>query len=87
MTYINSTYRINIKYSWGEEEEPVEVIAANKEEAFDYMIDLAMKELKACVKDYPAAEFVVLTCPDEYKVILHYGYDGEDCYYELSELI
>jgi hypothetical protein len=75
---------INIKYSWGDEEEPIIVETDNKEDAFNHMIDLAVKEIKETTKEHDEDIFIRIF-PQDFDILLDYGYDGEQCYYELKE--
>lgn len=78
---------INISYSWGEEENPIEIEAENKWDAFAHMCNLALKEFRISHAENP--EYFdngsLKVFPE--KVVLHYGYDDEECYYELKEEI
>ena len=75
---------IKIKYSWGDEEEPIIIENYNKEDAFNYMIDLAIKETKTTIKEHEGDIFIRIF-PKDFDILLDYGYDGEQCYYELKE--
>lgn len=79
-------YKININYSWGDEEEPIEFEAKNTYDAFCRVIDMAMEESKISLGCNEDADFDIYIKPSEQKVILHYGYDDEECYYELEEI-
>lgn len=80
---------INISYSWGDEEEPVEFEAESEYDAFMYMIDLAATEAKVSMElDNDLSEISptnIRIYPSDRKITLHYGYDDEECYYELEE--
>lgn len=78
------TFEIRIGYSWGDEEEPVVVESESVEEAFDKMIDMAYRELKVSLQENREAHSIVVD-PDNNKITLWYGYDSEECYYELVE--
>lgn len=81
---------INISYSWGEAEEPIEINALTEYGAFTQMMDLALKEVAVSMEmNYCFAPTNPTTvCLDmcNRKIILHYGYDDEECYYELEEV-
>ena len=77
-------FEIRISYSWGDEEEPIEFDAENKEDAFDRMLKMAIKELKTCLDDNKS-QYNLNVDWYNWKITLHYGYDNEDCYYELIE--
>ena len=77
-------FKICISYSWGDEEEPIEFDTNNVEEAFDCMMDLAVKELKTCIKEHKGKYDLKIHWHNR-KITLHYGYDNEECYYELLE--
>lgn len=78
-------FAIYISYSWGDEETPIVIERDYKEKAFEYMIDLAMKETKVAAMGYDGDYVTIKVMPHENKIILHYGYDNEECYYELLE--
>lgn len=77
---------INISYSWGDEEEPINMNAADKWMVFGHMCNLAIQELKIECNEHPesAERTVMQVCTD--KIILNYGHDDEQCYYELKEI-
>lgn len=76
---------IKIKYSWGgDEEEPILINSKNKTDAFNYMIDLAVKETKTTIKEHKD-DISIRIFPKDYDILLDYGYDGTQCYYELKE--
>jgi len=75
---------IKIKYSWGDEEEPILINSNNKTDAFNYMIDLAIKETKTAIKEHND-EISIHIFPKDYDILLYYVYDGTQCYYELKE--
>lgn len=78
-------FEIHITYSWGDEESPVEFESKHKEEAFEYMIDLAATEAKVSLESHEESPINIFIRPWEDKIILHYGYDDEECYYQLVE--
>ena len=75
---------IRIKYSWGDEEEPILINSKNKTDAFNHMIDLAVKETKTTIKEHDD-DIIIRIFPKDYDLILNYGYDGEQAYYDLKE--
>ena len=78
-------FEIHISYSWGDEESPIEIEKESIEEAFGYMIDLAIKELKTSLQEWNEPHNIRVY-PNESKVTLWYGYDDENCYYKLVEM-
>jgi hypothetical protein len=77
---------INISYSWGDEEEPIKMNVADKWMAFRHMCNLAVKELSIECDEHPEyAEYTTMKV-FENKIIIHYGHDNEECYYELEEI-
>jgi hypothetical protein len=79
-------FEIRISYSWGDEESPIEIEAEYKEEAFERMIDLAAQEAKVSLESHEDSQINIFILPWEDKIILHYGYDNEECYYKLVEV-
>ena len=81
---------IKISYSWGDKEEPIEHSAKNEYDAFMHMIDLASTEAKVSMEmDGDLTEInstSIKIYPSLRKIVLHYGYDDEECYYELEEI-
>lgn len=78
-------FKININYSWGDEESPIKIEKECMEDAFDYMIDLAINELKTSLQEWREPHNIRVY-PNENKVTLWYGYDDENCYYKLVEI-
>lgn len=79
-------FEIRITYSWGDEEPSIEIESEYKEEAFERMIDLAATEAKATLESYEDSQINISILSWKDKIILHYGYDNEECYYELVEM-
>jgi hypothetical protein len=79
-------FEIRITYSWGDEESPIEIESEYKEEAFERMIDLAATEAKVSLESHEDSQINISILPWKDKIILHYGYDNEECYYELVEM-
>ena len=75
---------IKIKYSWGEEEEPIFIQRYNKDDAFNHMIDLAIQELKVTISEHKE-DISINIAPEYYDIVLNYGYDEQLCYYRLIE--
>lgn len=78
-------FEIHISYSWGDEEEPIEFEAENRDLAFNRMLDMAIKELKTCMESYKT-QYNLRVYPHHNKITLYYGYDNEECCYKLIEL-
>lgn len=79
-------FLIKISYSWGDEEEPIKMNAADKWLVFGHMCNLAIKELMVVCTEHPEyAEYTVMKV-FENRIVLHYGYDDEECYYDLEEI-
>lgn len=78
-------YEIHVSYSWGDEEEPIEFEEANDTLAFMRMLEYAAKEINVCISDsHDDCIYTLTAIPYENKIILHYGYDDEECYYQLK---
>ena len=77
---------INISYSWGDEEESIKMNVADKWMAFGHMCNLAIKELGIECDEHPEYAENTMMKVFEDKIILHYGHDDEECYYELKEV-
>lgn len=71
---------INIEYSWGDKEEPVEV--PEGKDAWEFMLELALKECKIECQEH-CGEGAIKIIPDEDGIELHYC-DGEICYYTIQ---
>lgn len=79
-------FEIHISYSWGDEEVPIEIECKYKEDAFERMIDLAAQEAKVSLESHEDNQINIFILPWKDKIILHYGYDNEECYYQLVEV-
>lgn len=77
-------YKILINYSWGEEEDPIEIEAMCKADAFNKMIDLATREAKETLSAWPEENVEIEMIPSDNKIILYYGHDHEYCIYMLT---
>jgi hypothetical protein len=77
---------INISYSWGYEEEPIKMNVTDKWIAFGHMCSLVIKELGIEYEEHPEYTENTMVKVFEDKIILHYGHDDEECYYELKEI-
>jgi len=75
-------YVVKTSYSWIEAEVHTKFEAENKWAAFNHVIDIATEEAKSSRKD---SDFDIYIRPSENKVIVRYGYDDEECYYEFEE--
>lgn len=54
--------------------------------AFGHMCNLAIKELGIECGEHPEYAENTMMNVFENKIILHYGHDDEECYYELKEI-
>lgn len=72
---------IEISYSWGDEETPVDV--PENIDAFDFMLELALKEMKIEMREHPGEGFACMGAEENF-IELKYC-DGESCYYKISE--
>lgn len=77
---------INIEYSWGEEEYPIEIKCETKEDAFKNMLDLAHKEIEETISSWPEHNISLYIKPYMDMITLDYGYDNSECYYKLKEI-
>ena len=73
---------IQIWYSWGDQESPVEV--PNGTDAWEYMQQLVIKEVAVSQEEYPYGCGIWMY-PDEDKVVLKYYQDDEYCYYLITD--
>lgn len=71
---------IDIRYSWGDVEEPVEV--PERIDAWQYMLNLALNELKIECQEH-CGEGGASIIPKEDSIEVHY-IDGKICYYTLK---
>lgn len=75
---------IQIWYTWGDQESPVEV--PEDKEPWEYMMELVAQEVrnsKEMCESY--MEIVVRIHADEQRASLYYPYDGEWCYYLITD--
>lgn len=77
---------ISIKYSWGDEEEPIEIKRETEEDAFKYMLDIAHKETEETISCWPEYDVYLYVKPYMNMITLCYGHDNTECYYELKEI-
>lgn len=73
---------IQIWYSWGDQESPIEVPKGT--DAWEYMKQLVANEVFVSQEAYPEG-CTVYVYADENKVELKYHYDGEWCYYLITD--
>lgn len=73
---------IQIWYSWGDHESPVEV--PDGADAWEYMKKLVAKEMFVSQEEYPYG-CTLWAYPDEGKVVLKYHQDDEYCYYLITD--
>lgn len=52
--------------------------------AWEYMKQLAVNEAETAFSEFPDYEIGMMFFPDNNKIILHYNYDGEFCYYKIT---
>ena len=75
---------IQIWYSWGDQEAPVEV--PEGEDAWEYMKKLAVDEAAVSFHEHEADGAIGMKFyADEGKIVLHYPCDGEYCYYLITD--
>lgn len=75
---------IQIWYSWGDQESPVEVPEGM--DAWEYMKKLAVDEAEVSFFEHEdEGEIGLSFYADEGKIVLHYGYDDEHCYYLITD--
>ena len=73
---------IQIWYSWGDQESPVEVPKGIN--AWEYMAQLAVKETRIeLVENEPCIDVMLQFSKNMGKVILYYT-DGQRCYYQIT---
>ncbi len=73
---------IQIWYSWGDQESPVEVPEGT--DAWEYMVQLATKEARIeLVENEPVIDVMLQFAKDMNKVTLYYA-DGQRCYYLIT---
>ena len=73
---------IQIWYSWGDQESPVEVPEGT--DAWEYMKKLVADEVFVSQEEYPEGCSVYVYAEED-KVALKYHYDGEWCYYLITD--
>lgn len=75
---------IQIWYSWGDQESPVEV--PEDKDPWEYMMELAFEEVY-CAKEMcdPYMEIGLKIAANESGIRLYYPYDGEYCYYLITD--
>lgn len=73
---------IQIWYSWGDQESPVEVPEGT--DAWEYMKQLAASEAFVAQEEYPYG-CTIWAYPDENKIVLKYHQDDEYCYYLITD--
>ena len=75
---------IQIWYSWGDQESPVEV--PEDKDPWEYMMELVLQEVRYAKEMCDSyMEIDVRIRADESKVSLYYPYDGEWCYYLITD--
>lgn len=73
---------IQIWYSWGDQESPIEVPKGT--DAWEYMKKLVINEAEVSQEDN-YYESGIRFYPEEDKIVLHYQYDDEYCYYLITD--
>lgn len=73
---------IQIWYSWGDQESPVEV--PEGADAWEYMKKLAVDEADVSQEEYPYGCGIWMY-PDKDRIILQYYQDDEYCYYLITD--
>lgn len=73
---------IQIWYSWGDQESPVEVPEGT--DAWEYMKKLVIDEAEVS-QEGNGGESHICFYPNENKIVLGYGYDDEYCYYLITD--
>lgn len=73
---------IQIWYSWGDQESPVEI--SENTDAWEHMKKLAFKEIEVSQEEYPYGCGIWLY-PDEDKIVIKYYEDDEYCYYLITD--
>jgi hypothetical protein len=78
---------IGIWYSWGDIELPVKV--PENEDAFDYMMEVALQEVKVSIAECEDTVTIWLKDIDHRNgsgvIVLNYHSDNEYCYYKLFD--
>lgn len=70
---------IDIKYSWGDSEEPVEI--PDGQDAWEFMLELALKEARLECREH-FSEGCVRIIPNADNIELHYC-NGDICHYSI----
>ena len=73
---------IQIWYSWGDQESPIEVPKGDN--AWEYMKKLVIDEAEVSQEDH-YCESGIRFYPEKGKIVLHYQYDNEYCYYMITD--
>ena len=76
---------ICIWYSWGEVESPVKV--PEDKDAFDYMVELALKEVGIVIVE-ESKRATIWTNEDDNGntiIVLNYGWSDDYCYYKIFD--
>lgn len=73
---------IQIWYSWGDQESPIEV--PDGIDAWEYMKQLVITEVDISQEEYPYG-CSVWVYPEEDKIVLKYHSDDEYCYYLITD--
>lgn len=74
---------VQIRYSWGDKEDPVEV--PKGVDPWEFMKTLAVNHVGEENAEYPSYEVGVLFRKDEGAIVLHYTRDNTRCFYQLTE--
>ena len=81
---MNKKKWIQIWYSWGDQESPVEV--PKEYDAWEYVKKLAVDEAEIAFHEHEdEGEIGLCFYADEGKIILHYPSDDEYCYYLITD--
>lgn len=86
MTTTNSsnTKWVQIWYSWGDQEAPLPV--DDNKDPWEYLKELAINEAEISFFEHEEdGEIGLKFYPNENKIILHYPYDDEFCYYLITD--
>lgn len=73
---------IQIYYSWGDQESPLEV--PESEDPFEYAFELALDEIRVATFEAEEAYHSINADRDSSLITLYYG-DGTYCYYQITE--
>ena len=82
---VNENKYICIWYSWGDIESPIKV--PEKEDAFDYMMSIALEEVKTSIveDEEPVTIWVKENDDGEEIIVINYHYNNEFCYYKVFD--